>query len=84
MPHKQCEPGMLACSGSVLEGCADGRWVAFKECEHGCLNARCLGAPSVPLRIDAVLIIVASGAVAIAVEVLLWRKKYSPWRYFRI
>ena len=85
MPHKQCEAGMFMCRGSVLDGCSQERtWIVFKECENGCLNAKCLGPPPQPLRVDAVLIIIAAGAVAIVLELFLWRKRYSPWRYFRI
>jgi hypothetical protein len=84
MPQKQCEAGMLMCRGRNLEGCQDGVWVTYKECEHGCFNARCLEAAAQPASIPAVIIILISGAIAIAVELVLWRKKYSPWRYFRI
>jgi PGF-pre-PGF domain-containing protein len=84
IPQKQCEAGMFMCHGGVLDGCVEGQWVTYRECEHGCFNARCLEAAAQPLNVPASIIVIISGAIAIIVELVLWRKRYSPWRYFRI
>jgi len=56
--------------------------VVTEECEHGCLEDACREVQKGNGMIAAIVVVI-SGIIAYALGITIWRKKISPYRYFR-
>lgn len=83
--ERECDKGEFRCNGKILQVCGnDGQWMFMEECANGCLDARCKeGVMGIP-GLMAAIIIVISGIIAYILGITVWRRRISPYRYFRI
>ena len=80
---QQCTKGSVRCRSGLLQECWDsGQWVVTEECEHGCLEDACREVQKGNGMIAAIVVVI-SGIIAYALGITIWRKKISPYRYFR-